>query len=431
MNPNAAKPRIVVLGGGFAGLETAYSLRAALPDHADITLISDRSAFLFRPHTIYIPFGMDEDKLLVDIVKPALRKGIRFIEARAQDLDPVKQTLHWERDGKARRELYDYLVVATGAKPRLDEVPGLIEHGHVLGSAADMIRLRVSLKQVLERARRGKTQQVLLALPPNAAYSAPLYEMTLMLDHFLREKDVRGRVMLTFVTCEASYVEAFGPLLHDLLLGRFEELRIAHETSVMLSKVAPGAAHFSNRGALPFDLLITSPPAGAAVPFPALPVGERGYLSAKLATRRVTGLDAVFAAGDASDFPVKQAFLALLQADAIAEGIAADIQGRLPRFVFEPVSQFVMEEFDTGLFAQTPFSLDDGLRVEADSPDYKAGTSPLWRIGKRLLGTAVPWRFSRGEPFNAGIPSAGIGLGVKALTSMTATRRRDTTPATN
>jgi hypothetical protein len=93
------------------------------------------------------------------------------------------------------------------------------------------------------------------------------------------------------------------------------------------------------------------------------------------------------------------------------------------------VSQFVMEEFDTGLFAQTPFSLDDGLRVEADSPDYKAGASPLWRIGKRMLGTAVPWRFSRGEPFNAGLPSAGIGLGIKALSGMTTTRRRDTTPA--
>ena len=429
MNPNAAKPKIVVLGGGFAGLESAYALRAALPDQADITLISDRSSFLFRPNTIYIPFGMDEDKLLVDIVKPALRKGIRFTEACVQDLDPVKRTLSWERDGGIQRELYDYLVVATGAKPRLDEVPGLVEYGHVLGSAADMLRLRTSLKQVLERAQRGKTQQILLALPPNAAYSAPLYEMALMLDHFLREKDVRGRVMLTFVTCEASYIEAFGPLLHDLLLERFEELRIAHEPSVMLSKVEAGAAHFTNRGALPFDLLITLPPAGAAVPFPALPADKRGYLSTKLATRRVADLDEVFAAGDASDFPVKQAFLALLQADAIAEGIAADIQGRLPRFVFEPVSQFVMEEFDTGLFAQTPFSLDDGLRVEADSPDYKAGASPLWRIGKRMLGTAVPWRFSRGEPFNAGLPSAGIGLGIKALSGMTTTRRRDTTPA--
>jgi len=378
MNPNAAKPKVVVLGGGFAGLETAFALRAALPDQADITLISDDTSFLFRPHTIYIPFGMDEDKLRVDIVKPARRKGIRFVEARAYELDTVRRTLDRDAGDGLQRELYDYLVIAAGVRPRLGETPGLAEYGHTLGSAESMLRLRDALAQVLERAGRGETQQILLALPPNAAYSAPVYEMSLMLDQFLREKDVRGRVMLTFVTCEASYLESFGPLLHDLLLERFEERRIAHDTRMNLTRIEAGVAHFSGRPSLPFDLFIALPPAGAAVPFAALPSNERGYLSAKLATRRVTGLDDVFAAGDASDFPIKQAFMALLQADVIAEGIAADIQGRLPRFVFEPVSQFVMEAFDTGLFAQTPFSASDGLRVAADSPSYKAGSSPLW-----------------------------------------------------
>jgi sulfide:quinone oxidoreductase len=142
----------------------------------------------------------------------------------------------------------------------------------------------------------------------------------------------------------------------------------------------------------------------------------------------VTGLSAVFAAGDATDFPIKQAFLALLQADAIAEGIAADIQGRLPRFVFEPVSKFVMEEFDTGLYAQAPFIDDGELRVAVDSPDYKAGTSPLWRIGKRMLGTAVPWRFSQGEPFNAGLPSFGLDMSVKVLAGLAASHRREPAP---
>lgn len=430
MNPNAAKPKIVVLGGGFAGLETAYALRSAMPQQAEITLISNRSSFLFRPHTIYIPFGMDEDKLLVDIVKPALRKGIRFIEAHVQSLDPVKRTMDWERDGKTQRELYDYLVIATGAKTRADEIPGLAEYGHLMGSAADMVRLRAGLNKVVERAKYGKVQQILLALPPNAPYSTPLYEMVLMIDHFLREARVRDRISITFTTCEAGFIEAFGPLLHDRMLQRFDERAIAHDTNVVLNKVESGAAHFSNRDSLPFDLLITFPPTGAAVPFLSLPADERGYLSTKLATRHVTGLNEVFAAGDASDFPIKQAFLALLQADAVAEGITADIQGRLPRFVFEPVSKFVMEEFDTGLYAQATFSSEGGLHVEVNSPDYRAGASPLWRIGKRMLGTVVPWRFGQGEPFNAGLPSAGIDMGVKVLSGMVAARPRESNPAT-
>lgn len=429
MNPNAAKAKIVVLGGGFSGLEAAYALRSALPDQADITLVSNRGSFLFRPHTIYIPFGMDEDKLLVDIVKPALRKGIRFVEAHARELDPVRRTVDWEHDGHTQRALYDYLVVATGTKARAGEIPGLAEHSLLMGSPADMVRLRAGLNKLIERAKHARSQHILLALPPHAPYSTPLYEMAFMLDHFLREAGVREQVSLTFVTCEASYIESFGPLLHELMLERFDKRGIAHEAGVMLNQVEDGAAHFSNRDSLPFDLLVAFAPAGASVPFPSLPADERGYLHTKLATRHVAGFNEIYAAGDASDFPIKQAFLALLQADAIAEGITADVQGRLPRFVFEPVSKFVMEEFDTGLYAQATFSSEGGLHVEVDSPDYRAGASPLWRIGKRMLGAAVPWRFSQGEPFNAGLPSAGIDMGVKVLSGMAAARRRETTPA--
>jgi sulfide:quinone oxidoreductase len=46
------KPRVVVLGGGFAGLESAFLLRSNLGDRVDITLVSDRDEFLFKPNTI-------------------------------------------------------------------------------------------------------------------------------------------------------------------------------------------------------------------------------------------------------------------------------------------------------------------------------------------------------------------------------------------
>ena len=62
-----AKPKVVVLGGGFGGLETAYRLRKRVGDKADITIVSDRERFLFKPNTIYIPYGLDPDKLWVDL----------------------------------------------------------------------------------------------------------------------------------------------------------------------------------------------------------------------------------------------------------------------------------------------------------------------------------------------------------------------------
>lgn len=425
MNPNASKPRIVVLGGGFGGLETAYALRSALPDHADITLISNQSSFLFKPSLIYMPFGLDEDKLRVDIAKPALRRGIRFIEANVRDLDPVRKTFSYEQDGTAHTDLlYDYLVVATGAAMQPGEIPGLSQHAHTIGTPADMLRLRAVLEQVRERAKFGRVQKLLLSLPENTLYGNALYEIAFMIDSWLREANVRDRVTLTFITAEKSYLEDFGPQVHEMARSQFDARGIVHHACRSLRSVEENAAYFARTEVHSFDVMIAMPPFVASVPFPALPSDPRGFVDAQLASRRVKKLNDIFGVGDSCDFPVKQAFLALQQADAAAEGIVADIQGRQPRFVFEPVSKLVLEGAEEGLFAQTPFSLQHGLHVDVESPHYRTGRSPLWRMGKKMLGTMVPWRFSQGEPFNAGLSSAGLDLGVKFMAGVLAGHKR-------
>jgi len=81
---------------------------------------------------------------------------------------------------------------------------------------------------------------------------------------------------------------------------------------------------------------------------------ERGFIRVDPDSRRVKGYPNIFAVGDTSDFPVKQAFLALLQGDAAADHLAADIENRKPKVLYEPVSMCVMEEFNKATFAQVP-----------------------------------------------------------------------------
>jgi hypothetical protein len=50
--------------------------------------------------------------------------------------------------------------------------------------------------------------------------------------------------------------------------------------------------------------------------------------------------------GDTADFPINQAFLALLQGDAGADHLAAEIENRKPKVLYEPVSMCVMEELN-------------------------------------------------------------------------------------
>ncbi len=83
--PALARPKVLVLGGGFGGLEAAFYLRWRLGERVDLTLVSDRDHFLFKPDTIYIPFGVDPERLTIPLARPTRRKGIAFVHARAGD----------------------------------------------------------------------------------------------------------------------------------------------------------------------------------------------------------------------------------------------------------------------------------------------------------------------------------------------------------
>ncbi len=50
-----ARPQVLVLGSGFAALESAFLLRARMHDEVDIRLVSDSDSFVFRPNSIYVP----------------------------------------------------------------------------------------------------------------------------------------------------------------------------------------------------------------------------------------------------------------------------------------------------------------------------------------------------------------------------------------
>jgi sulfide:quinone oxidoreductase len=61
------------------------------------------------------------------------------------------------------------------------------------------------------------------------------------------------------------------------------------------------------------------------------------------------------------------------------------------------------------------------VRVLPDADgDYKVGTSPLWRLGKKMLGCSVPMRFAAGEPFHAGKAWQLMDVGIHAMSGMLA-----------
>jgi NADH dehydrogenase FAD-containing subunit len=280
---------------------------------------------------------------------------------------------------------------------RANEVPWLSEHAISTWDADDMLRLRDSFGGVAERAGAGERQRVVFLVPPNNKCSGPLYEIVLMLETWLRRRDARSAVEIVWTTCEHSYIQAFGPRLHDVVSEEFARRGIEGHTEYVVREVEERKVHYESGESLGYDLLVAFPPYVAGMQFPGLPADDRGFLSTDLATRRVQGHPETFAVGDAGDFPVKQAFLAFVQGDAAAGEIAAELDPSAKRAPFDPVSMCVMEQFDKATFAKVP------LRLTGDR-----------RLGKKMLGLSVPWRFRHARPFHSGpfwsAMDAGLGV---------------------
>jgi NADH dehydrogenase FAD-containing subunit len=411
-----AEPRIVVVGGGFGGLEAAFYLRMRLGDRARISLISAKDHFLFRPNTIYVPFGLDPESLKIRLDRPTVRKAISFMHAPVHDVDPVNKTV------AAGDSIfpYDFLVLATGAGVQPTEIPGLREHAQTVWTAEDMLRLRGAFAALRDDARGGRHRNVVFLVPPANKWAWPLYELVFMLHSWLRRDAPSSAVRIIWTTFEAGYLEALGPRLHQLIAGEFGRRGITGLTQHVVDHIEPNEVVYRNGWRQPFDLLVSFPPHVSAMPFPGLPMDNRRFVQTVAATRQIVGFPETYAVGDVGDFPIKQGALACLQADAAAEHLSAQILGGIPDFAFDPVSMGVMEQFDGATFVQVPLQTTGlpqrPIEIRAKEHNrHRFGSGPAWRWGKKFLGVYVPWRFGTGEPFYTGVLWKGLETGFKVI----------------
>jgi NADH dehydrogenase FAD-containing subunit len=407
-------PRIVVIGGGFGGLEAAFHLRRRLDNRAEIELISETDTFVFKPNAIYVPFGMDPERLLTSIAEPMRNRGIYFIPGRVDDIDPHRRTVRVDR----RVIGWDHLIVATGAGARPVEVPGLAEHANLMGSPDAMLVLRQRFEQVLEAAKSGHRSRVAFLLPPAHGWPVPLYELAFMLETWLTRHGARDAVEIAFATHESTYAAALGRRLGGFIEKEFTRRGIEGRTGFVVAGVEPQRVIARDGEAVPFELLVSVAPQVASTRFPSLPTDARGFITTELATRNVVGHPGVYAIGDAADFPVKQAHLATVQASVAAEQIAASILLEPARETFNPVGMVVLEQLDQGTFVRAPLraTAEPGVvEVAEDDAAYRFGSSPFWRAGKVMMGGYMPWRFRRGAPARTGVPWKGLEVGLGAM----------------
>ena len=181
-------------------------------------------------------------------------------------------------------------MIATGADMRPEEIPGLAEHAETIWTPKRCSACASASSASATRARRGERSRVLFLVPPNNKCAGPLYEMVFMLETWLRREGVRDQVDITYSTFEQTFIQAFGPRLHEVVTSEFAERGIEGHTDEVVTEVSDGEVRYADGGTREFDLLISFPPyvvgGDATTGFRR---DDRGFLQTELETRQVEG----------------------------------------------------------------------------------------------------------------------------------------------
>jgi len=146
--------RILILGGGFAGLATARTLERTLrPGEADVTLVSRENFSLFTPMLPEIGSGTLETRHVVTPVRAQLRRTA-FVLADVRAIDLAQKLVHVEHTiaGSNQTLPYDHVIVALGSVTSTFGLPGIAERAIPYKTLEDADRVRNHVIAMLELA---------------------------------------------------------------------------------------------------------------------------------------------------------------------------------------------------------------------------------------------------------------------------------------
>ncbi|MBS1845885.1 MAG: NAD(P)/FAD-dependent oxidoreductase [Actinobacteria bacterium] len=360
------KPRVVIVGGGVAALEATLVIGDLLGERANVEIHSTRQDFVYRPHSVGMPFGTAVKTY--DLPALAGRCGAEFHPDNIMSVDDsarLATTFH------GTSIPYDHLLFAAGASRRWPISGATTFWG--IGEAAD-------IEEIIGRFKTGRIRRAAFTMPSVGDWSLPMYELALLTDAELSRAGVAD-YELTVVTPEDRPLQLFGTHVGDAvasLLDRrgIEVIAGAHPTSFEGGRlqVAPDAS-------LEFDEVISLPriEAQAAGGF----IHDSGGFIRIDEHCRALHCERTYAAGDITSFPVKQGGIAAQQADVAAEAIAAELGVPIAPSPFDPILRGVLWTGHEPLYLQHRLAgEDDGGSVVSTDPPWDGGGDKI--VARRL-----------------------------------------------
>jgi sulfide:quinone oxidoreductase len=300
--------KVVICGGGIAGIEGLLRLRRLAGDHVDITMLSPATHLHYLPLTVLEPFGLGQATRypLQPILDDA---GASWIPSALAWVDRNARLVH---SAAGEAVPYDALLLAVGgerrpASPHMDVFPDSF-NDRPYGLLLDAIDAET-------------LTDLAFAVPQGAAWPLPLYELALLTAH--HAATVGKHVRITLITPDPRPLHVFGDKASGLVTGLLADAGVERfcESTVRMPENQHVVLHPSGIELRPQRTVTLPRISGPNIR--GIPGEASSRFLALDAHCRVLHTDGrVFAAGDATKFPIKHGGLGAQQADTAAAGIA-------------------------------------------------------------------------------------------------------------
>jgi len=322
--------RILVLGGGTAGITVAARLRRAAA-RLDIGIVEPSESHFYQPLWTLVGAGVFPPGASRRREADFIPSGVDWIRDRVTEILPEQKAV---ATASGRRLTYDWLVVALGIQIDWAAIPGLADGIGTRGICSNYSFDHVAYTWETIRGFKGGTA---LFTVPNTAVKcggAPQKIMYLADDAF-RRQGVRERTSVVFASpAKAIFaVEKYRKTLEQVVARKHIDARF-RQNLVALRPDAREAIleHLDTheQSVVPYDMIHVTPPMSAPDVIKASALAnEQGWCAADKATLRHPRYPEVFALGDAAGLPTSKTGAAVRkQAPVLVHNLLAAMEGK-------------------------------------------------------------------------------------------------------
>lgn len=345
---SAKRFEVLIAGAGVAGLEAAFALREFAGDRVGLRIVAPTDAFVYRPMSVAEPFtsGWAAHYPLSTLAEAA---GAELLQDAVVEVDAARQQV---RTAGGSTLSYDALLVCLGASMHA-------RYDHA--TTVDDSHMDELLHGLVQDIEGGYVHSLAVVVPAPMPWPLPAYEIAFMASE--RAWDMQADMSVTVLTPEEAPLAIFGSDASRALVRLLEERKIEVVTSAQceIPKAKTVRVHPGDRS-LEVDRIVALPelrgPALVGVPHDDggfIPVGEYA---------QINGVDRAWAAGDATDFPIKHGGVSAQMADTAARSIAALAGAAVEPRTFDPTFEGVLLTGGTPRYLQRGTTPDDGAQSE-------------------------------------------------------------------